>query len=191
MSFLSFGNTLTAHKGQLPINANVVVEDILFLTTATAGKIVKFDMAFSSATSMDPMDGASGVGSSCWSKVTDYIVNTATKQFSASDVYAYVPTAVATANTRGDIIVIGKVSSVAKTGGAAHVLGQGHIPSMGTIGSVSPTAAHSSTLAITASTRKVVLIATSTDASSTTVVTGHFNGFGWGVVWTNLAYNAD
>lgn len=181
--------TFAAFPGQLPVNAELKIKNIMFRTTATAKKVVKFDMALASATSFDPMAGSAGAGTSAWSFVTDYVVDTATLPYSATDVYAVADAAVATASTRGDVTVFGAISALPKVGSAAHVKGQGLMPSMATIGTVAPNAARSATYAATASDRKAIALCT--NAATAAVADVHFNGFGWGVVHTNVAYNAD
>lgn len=185
----SLPTSLVPFPGQLPVNATLKVNNVLFLTTATAKKIVKFDMALTTATSYDPFAGSSGAGTSAWSMVRDYVVDTATLPYSATDVYAVADAAVATANTRANVTVIGAVSALPKVGSAAHVKGQALLPSMATIGTAAPNAARSTTYAATASDRKAIALCT--NAATAAVADVHFNGFGWGVVHTNVAYNAD
>lgn len=175
--------------GQLPVNTTLKVHNVLFSETATALKVMTFDMQLSAgnATSYDAFAQSGGFGTSAWAFVRNYIVDTATLRYTATDVYCVADTAV-TAGDRGTVTVIGAITGIAKVGSAAHVLGQQLVPSMATIGTLAPCAAQDTTLATTAGTRKVVGLCTNAATAATANV--HFNGFGWGVVFINFASNA-
>lgn len=174
----------SAFPGQLPVNGTLKVRNVMFLTTATAKKVVKFDMGLtSSATATySPFQQSGGNSDNAWGYVRDYIVDTATTKYACTDVYAVADAAVATANTRGDVTVIGQVTGIAKAS-AAVVKGQGLMPSMATIGNLAPTIATDATLRNGSGNRKIVLL--STVAETATTATGHFNGFGWGLTFFN------
>jgi hypothetical protein len=180
----------TAFPGQLPVMAELTVSNITFSEVATALKVMCFDMELAVATSYNPLSApnSSGEGTSAWAYVRDYDVDTATMPRSQRDVYVMAETAVA-AGAKGNAIVMGRVTGAPKVGSAAHVLGQGFTPSMGTVGTLAPTAAVGTTLVTTLSHRKIVFLAT--NAATAAVVTGFFNGLGFGSVPKNVAYNAD
>lgn len=178
---------------QLPIGVHLEARDVLFSEAAAAAdcpKVMTFDMILAVATSYNPhaSDGA-GQGTSAWAYVRDYDVDTATLTNAATDIYCVAKTAVAAA-ARGDVVIMGEITGMIKVGGSgAHVKGQGFLPAMADVGDVAPVANVATTLAATAHNRKVVLLAT--NAATATTVSGHFNGFGWGTVFTNVAFNAD
>ncbi len=183
-----FGTPFGVHNGQLPINTNLEIKNILFSETSTALKVMCFDMFLAVATSYDPNAGASGAGTSAWAFVRDYDVDTATLHNSATDIYVVAKTAV-TAASRGDVIVMGAVTALPKVGSAAHVKGQQLRPSMGTVGTVAPCATTPTTLVAGSRNRKIVALCT--DAVTEDNANVHFNGFGWGWDYTNVAVNAD
>lgn len=192
MSLLSFGMPFGAHIGQLAINTNVEISNILFSEAATAGKIMAFDMQLAVATSYDPMAGSSGAGTSAWAFIRNYIVDTAVLHYTATDVYVCAPAAVS-AGARGRAVVMGAVTNALVTGAPNVAKGQQLRPSMASIGSLSVCAAQGTTLRAESRTRKAILLVT-TAASSVTTATGHFNGFGWGVtlfIPGTAAFNVD
>lgn len=188
MSMFGFGTPFGVHTGQLPINAHLEIRNILFSEESTALKVMCFDMFLAVATSYDPYAGASGAGTSAWAFVRDYDVDTATLHNSATDIYV-VAKAVVLAGARGDVIVMGAVSAAPKVGSAAHVKGQQLRPSMATVGTLAPCTTTPTTLVAGSRNRK--LVALCTNAATAAVADIHFNGFGWGFDYTNVAVNAD
>lgn len=180
----------TAFPGQLSVMTELTVTNVTFSEVATAKKVMCFDMELAVATSYNPLSApsASGEGTSAWAYVRDYDVDTATMPRSQRDVYVLAETAVA-AGAKGNVTVMGRVSAVPKVGSAAHVLGQGFTPSMASVGTLAPTAAVPTTLVATLSHRKIIFLAE--NAATAAVVTGFFNGLGFGSVPKNVAYNAD
>lgn len=184
----AISSIFTVAPGVLPINTSLEVRDVLFSETSTLLKVMCFDMFLAVATSYDPLAASSGRGTSAFAYVRDYDVDTATLHNSATDIYC-VAKAVVTAGNRGDVIVMGAIPAANKVGSAAHVKGQQLRPSMATIGTLAPCTTQPTTLVATARNRK--LIAMCTNAATAAVADVHFNGFGWGVDWTNVAVNAD
>lgn len=184
----AFGMPFGFFKGQLPINCSLEIQDILFSEASTALKVMRFDMVLAVATSFDPYAGASGRGTSAWAYVRDYVVDTATLHNSATDVYV-IAKAAYSAGVRGDCIVMGAVSDAPKVGSAAHVKGQQLRPSMATVGTLAPCTTTPTTLVAGSRNRKIVALCTTAETAATADI--HFNGFGWGVDYTNVAVNAD
>jgi len=174
--------------GQLPVNAELTVKNVMFLVTATAKKVVKFDMALTTATSFDPYAGTSGAGTSAWAMVTNVTDDTATINSAACDVYCVADSAVGTANTRGDVTVMGAVAGMTMTGSTS-AKGDHFTASMGTKGQLAPLANTPTTLVAGARNRKICAIGTAAGSANTVAV--HFNGFGWGVTFKNVAVTAD
>ena len=185
---LSLPFLFASFPGQLPVNTHLEVQSIVFSEASTLHKVMAFDMQLAVATSYNPHASSSGAGTSAWAFIRDYDVDTATLHYSATDIYV-VAKAVYAAGARGDAIVMGAVSGAPKVGSAAHVLGQQLRPSMGTIGTLAPCTTSPTTLVAGSRNRKIVALCT--NAATAAVADIHFNGFGWGFDWTNVAVNAD
>lgn len=188
MSFLTWGTPVGFFQGQLSINTNLEVKNILFSEASTALKVMCFDMFLAVATSYEPTAASAGAGTSAWAFVRDYDIDTATLHNSATDIYVVAKTAVA-AGARGDVIVMGAVTAAPKVGSAAHVKGQQLLPSMGTVGTLAPCQSTPTTLVAGARNRKVIALCT--NAATAAVANIHFNGLGWGWDLTNVAVGAD
>lgn len=174
-----------------PALTELIVKGVYFDEVSTLLKVMCFDTGLNAATEYDTLNQTSltsGLTTSAWGRVRDYDIDTATLHNSCVDVYCVANSVVAAA-ARGDVTVIGKIVGITKVGSAAHVAGQGLVPSMGTIGTLAPHAAISATLVAGARNRKVV--ARCINAVTAATATVHFNGFGWGTVWTNVAVGAD
>jgi hypothetical protein len=174
---LSMPFLFASFPGQLPVNTHLEVQNILFSEASTALKVMRFDMKLAVATSYNPHESSSGLGTSAWAFIRDYEVDTATLHYSATDIYVIAKTAVS-AGARGDVIVMGAVTAAPKVGSAAHVLGQQLRPSMATIGTLAPCATQGTTLRAESRTRKIIALCTNAATAATANV--HFNGFGWG-----------
>lgn len=180
--------TFAAFPGQLPVNAELKISNILFSETATAKKVMCFDMALVVATSYDPFAASSGAGTSAWAYVRDYDVDTATLHNAATDVYCVADAAV-TAGSRGNVTVFGYITAMTKLS-ATGATSQGYMPSMATVGSLAHLANTPPTLVAGARNRKIVFKQVGADVSATSA-NGHFNGLGWGFVFANVAVGAD
>jgi hypothetical protein len=180
--------TFSPFPGQLPVNTTLKLHNVLFSEVATALKVMCFDMGQVVATSYDAFAQSGGFGTSAWAYVRDYDVDTTTHHNSATDVYCVADTAVA-AGSRGTVTVVGYVAGMTKVTSTS-VKGDGFTPSMGTVGSLAATATTPTTLVAGARVRKIVALCVGDDTADTTANV-HFNGFGWGVTFKNVAVNAD
>jgi hypothetical protein len=180
--------TFSPFPGQLPVNTTLKVHNVLFSEVATAKKIMAFDMALQTASSYDAFAQSGGFGTSAWAYVRDYDVDTTVLHHSATDVYCIADEAVA-AGSRGTVTVVGYVTSVAKVNGT-NAKNQPYTASMAAVGTLAPTATTPTTLVAGARVRKVVAKQVGADVSAV-LANVHFNGFGWGVTFKNVAVDAD
>ena len=174
--------------GQLPVNTTLKVHNVLFSETATAKKVMTFDVNQVVATSYDAFAQSDGFGTSAWAYVRDYDVDTTTHHSSSTDVYCVADEAV-TAGNRGTVTVVGYVAGMTKVS-ATTAKGDQFTASMGSVGSLAALATTPTTLVAGARVRKVVALQVGAEVSST-VANVHFNGFGWGWTFKNVAVSAD
>jgi hypothetical protein len=186
----AIGSAFGFFGGQLPAECQLEIKGVYFDEAAAAGDLMAFDTGLVAATTfVNETALSSGLSVSAWARVRDPDISTALVRAFETQVYCVPKVAVAAA-ARGDVVVMGSVTLV-KAASANHAVGADFMPSGAAPEKVCVPFVSGTTLSTNAHNRKIVAKAL-TAGTSTTALTAHLNGFGWGVVWVNASgFNAD